>query len=572
MMGSLYRFLKNHRAQVAASLAAAVCTILAGIGLMSSSGYLISWAALRPPILDLMLVIVAVRFFALSRAAVRYLERMVSHDLTFKWLLALRVELYRVLTPLMPGLLLRHRSGDVLGRMADDLDALQQLYLRVVAPVITAAIVSIITVAALHVFSPLLAWTTFVFLAINGILLPWHAARSARGIGHDQVVARADLQALLVEQLQGLGDLLTLGSEDRARRDVHAHNAQLGRLQARQATITGVQDGLTQLCAQLGMWTVLVLAIPMVAAGALDGIYLALLALGVLTSFEAVQHLGPAYQFHERTRTAATRIEALHNEPHPVPDPADPTTPAAHDMHFKGVALAYDAGDAVTDIHFSLPAGRRIAVVGPSGAGKSTLAHLLLRFRDPDKGEITFDGRPLSEYTQEEVLRHAAVVPQHTHVFNDTIRANLLLAAPHADERALWSALERAQLATFVGQLPEGLDTFIGEQGARLSGGERQRLAVARVFLKDAPLLVLDEPTAHLDEDTEGRVLDALLAHGANRSVLWITHRLLRLDRVHTILVMDRGRIVERGPHDKLIAADGHYARLLQLQNQVLSL
>lgn len=570
MLTALQTMIRTYRWQILLSVAAAVCTILAGIGLMTSSGYLISRAAQRPPILDLMIVIVAVRFFALSRAAFRYVERLVSHDLTFKWLMTLRLELYRVLEPLMPGLLLRKRSGDLMGRMVADLDTLQNLYLRVTAPALTAAIVVAITVAALHVFSPLIAWTAFGFLAFNGIAIPWYAAGKARGIGHEQVAARSDLQSTLVENLQGLGDLLLLGADEQSRQSVRNRSLHLGRLQARQSAVTGVQDALSHLCAQLGMWTVLLLAIPIVAAGHIDGVYLALITLAVVSSFEAVQPLGAAFQFHEQTQASSARLDELHRAPLPIRVIGEQEQPAGSDIRFEHVSFAYERDIVLSDITFSLPPGRRIAIVGPSGSGKSTLAHLLLRFRDPTAGHILFDGRDLHTFTQETVLRHIAVVPQHTHLFNNTLRENLRLARPDVDEEQLWHALEQTHLADWAKRLPEGLDTFIGEHGARLSGGERQRVAIARALIKDAPVLVLDEPTAHLDTETERRVLDALLAFSKTRSLLWITHRLIRLESAHTILVMDHGRIAERGRHDQLIAANGLFARMIRQQNQVL--
>ena len=619
---------QTYRWQIILSLFAAVCTILAGIGLMASSGYLISRAALRPPILDLMLIIVAVRFFALSRAAFRYLERLVSHDLTFKWLMALRMHLYGVLEPLMPGLLLRKTSGDLLGRLVADIDTLQNLYLRVVAPAMTAVIVVAITVVALSFFSPLIAWTAFGFLALNGMVVPWIATRRARGLGREQVLARSELQAALVEDLQGLRDLLLFGADEKSRLLMYHRSLRLGHLQERQAAITGLQDALSHLCAHLGMWTVLLLAIPLVASGALDGVYLALLVLSVLTSFEAVQSLGAAFQFHEQTRTAFSRLDALHREPLPIrvseapsgldlglghfsqrrkgskapplgflsglgvfaraffgrnddqhppsaidqagPSPVHQGVPG--DIRFERVTFAYESEPAISDLSFSLSPGAHIAVVGPSGAGKSTIAHLLLRFRDPTQGKITWNNRDLCEYTQEEILAHIAVVPQHIHLFNKTLRENLRLAHAEASDDMLWAVLEQAQLADWVRRLPEGLDTFIGEQGARLSGGERQRVAIARAFLKNAPILLLDEPTAHLDADTEGRIINALLAFSETRSLLWITHRLIRLEAMHRILVLDRGRLIENDTHTRLLEANGLYARMLRQQNQVLGL
>jgi ATP-binding cassette, subfamily C, bacterial CydC len=256
----------------------------------------------------------------------------------------------------------------------------------------------------------------------------------------------------------------------------------------------------------------------------------------------------------------------IRNPKSPLPVPEDFT------LRFDNVSFRYGEGDpfSLEDVSFALEPGRKVAVVGPSGSGKSTLANLILRFRDPQGGEIRLGGRSLSEYAQEDVRRLVSVVPQSTHVFNDTLRNNLLLADPEANDEALELALERARISCFIERLPDGLDTYVGEHGSRLSGGERRRLAVARALLKDAPLLVLDEPTANLDTVTELEVLASVWEAARDRAALLVTHRLVGMEDMHEILVMDGGRIVERGAHEQLLAAGGLYCRMLETQRELL--
>jgi ATP-binding cassette subfamily C protein CydC len=315
------------------------------------------------------------------------------------------------------------------------------------------------------------------------------------------------------------------------------------------------------------------LATPLVGAGEIWGIYLAFLALVTLGVFEAVSPLGSAFQFLGRTLGAAERLfDVADSEPdlkgpeHPHPAPAD------HTLRFDRVSFRYDDGSpaALNDVSFTLKPGRKVAVVGPSGAGKSTLVNLILRFWDPQSGEVQLGNYSLRGYAQEDVRALVGVVPQRVHVFNDTLRANLLLAKPDADDAALTKALSRAGLYELFERLPEGVDSYAGEQGARLSGGERQRLAIARAFLKDAPLLVLDEPTANLDTVTERELLKALQRLGRGRSVLLITHRLVAMEEMDEILVLDEGCVVEQGTHEQLRTAGGLYARLLDIQRQML--
>ncbi len=569
-------WLWKHKGWVALSVAAATATLLAGVGLLSSSAYLISRAAQRPPILDLMVIIVGVRFFALSRAALRYLERVLSHDLTFRWLLTLRTHLYRVLEPRLPGLLLHRRSGSLLGRMVADIETLQHTYLRVFVPITAALLVGIVTGLWLHVFSPLIAWIAIGFWLLNGVVVPLAIKQFSIGIGHHRVTARAKLTAELVEQLQGMQDWMDLGRRDTVIDRIDRQSRDVGRRETQLAGAQAAQDGLSHFCAHLGMWVVLVVAIPLVHSGVVPGVQLALLTLAVLTSFEAFQNLGTAHTFLEQSRTAQHRIEAIEQTPPdvaPAPAGESETWSLQTDFHLRveGVDVEIDDTPILQRINFSWLAGQRVGVIGPSGAGKSTLSHLLLRFRDPSRGTIKVNQRDLCGINPAVWLQQIAVVPQTTHLFNLSIRDNLRLARADADDTACWTALDQARLGDFVRGLPAGLDTWVGEHGTRLSGGERQRLAIARACLKAAPIWILDEPTSHLDARSEREIIDLLLMLTHKKSTLWITHRLIRLDELDTLLVLHRGRIEERGTHTQLLDKDGYYARMLRQQNQLLA-
>jgi ATP-binding cassette subfamily C protein CydC len=339
------------------------------------------------------------------------------------------------------------------------------------------------------------------------------------------------------------------------------------------AFISGLQDALNDLMMNLAMITILVLAIPLVAGGEIPGVYLAFLALVILGSFEAVQPLGKAFQFFGRSVGAGERLFEIIDAKPEVEEPTEPLQPPAYyALEFDNVSFRYETEGPLVlkDISFTLEPGRKIAVVGPSGAGKSTLINLILRFWDPTSGEIKFAGHDLREYAQGDLRRNIGIVSQDTHVFNDTLRGNLLLAKPEATSDELERALVRAQLSELVERLPEGLDSFVGEQGLKLSGGERQRLSIARTLLKEAPFLVLDEPTANLDPMTEREVLDAIYGLMQDRTTLVITHRLVKMREMDEILVLDGGRIVERGTCEELIKTRGLYLRMLEVQRRML--
>jgi ATP-binding cassette, subfamily C, bacterial CydC len=569
----LLGYLKPCRWRVALAAALGVLTVVSNVGLLATAAYVISAAAIVPYLSMLVIPVYLVRLFSVSRAASRYAERLASHDVTFKLLGSLRTWFYARLVPLAPARLLRYRSGDLLSRVVKDVDELENLYLRIVSPLVVALVISLITFLVFRAFGMAIALVAVAFLLGTGAGVPLFVRRLSRGFGRRELELRGKLGARVVDSLQGVQDLLAFGGEEAARREISALATRLERVQRRMALITGLQGALADLMAGLALVAILVLAVPLVASGEVRGVYLAFLALVMLGSFEAVVPLGSAFQFLGRSLHAGERLfEVIDAEPE-VMDPPEPLgTPDDTTLEFDRVSFGYGEGDppALEDVSLVLKPGGKVAIVGPSGSGKSTLVNLALRFWDPDSGEVRLGGHDLRLYAQEDLRARIGVVSQSTHVFNDTLRANLLLADPHATDAELQRALSQARLEGLVERLPRELDSYVGEQGLALSGGERQRLAVARALLKDAPLLVLDEASANLDTVTERELMAEVRDLMRGRATLVVTHRLVALEGMDEILVLEGGRVVERGTHDELVRADGLYRRMLDVQHGML--
>jgi len=548
-------------------------TVGSGIGLMATSAYIVAKAALQPSIADLQVAIVGVRFFGIARGVFRYLERLVSHDVNFRLLARLRVWFYKSLEPLAPARLMHYRSGDMLSRIVADIDTLEPVYVRVVAPPIVTVLVTILMWFFLWRYSLWLAITTLMFMALAGLGVPLLTRGLSRGPGRRLVSLRSELNASLVDGVQGVAELLAFGGEERYKERVGTLSRELAALQERMARIGGLHNSLTGLLTTLAVLAALIVAIPLVTAGELDGVSLAVLALAVIASFEAVAPLPSAAQYLENSLEAGRRLFEIVDAEPPVHDPPPPSpTPRGYSLQLKNLRFRYAADEppALDGVGFTLPQGGSLAVVGPSGAGKSTLVNLLLRFWEYDEGHITLGGQELRTYRGEDLRRMISVVSQHTYLFNATVRDNLLLARPDAGRAEIERVAREAQIHDFIESLPQGYNTWVGEQGLKLSGGQRQRLAVARALLKDAPILVLDEPTANLDSLTECDVMGAIHSLMVGRTTLIITHRLVGLEAVDEILVLRAGRVVERGPHHDLWQMGGFYRRMWDLQHQVL--
>ncbi len=554
-----------------------VATVALNTGLLALASYVIAAAALHPPLIVLSVPLALIRFCGVARAFARYAERLVSHDVTFRILARLRGQFYARLEPLVPARLLTFRSGDLLARMVEDVEELENVYGRVFTPLAVAALTIVLVGAALWSFSPLLGVVAVGALLVAGVGVPALAGLLGRVVGRRQIALRAELQTAVVDGIAGLTDLLLAGrGADQAAR-IATLDRVLGVANRRAAWVGGLQGALGDGLAYGTLALVLALAIPQAAADRFGPVYLAAIAMIVLGAYEAITPLGRAFAALGRSASASDRLHEITDATPTVTDPATPrpvlSELTATAVSFERVSFRYAAGepDVLRDLSFTVASGEHVALVGPSGAGKSTLLNLLLRFWDPTEGTISFAGQDLRDYAQDALRQTLAVVPQDSYLFGDTLRNNLLLSRPDASDADLLGAIERAGLVNLLAQLPNGLDTWLGDHGLRLSGGERQRVALARAFLRDAPLLILDEPTANLDPVTEAAILATLHAQAAGRALLVVTHRLVQMASFDTILVLDAGHIVECGTHAQLLAQGGLYRRLYARQNAVLA-
>lgn len=572
----LLAFLHGNWHRVALSVLLSSITILASVALMGTSAWLISTAAIAVSVADLGVSTVGTRFFGITRAVFRYLERLVSHDVTFRLLAKLRVWFYEKLEPLAPARLLNFRAGDLLARIIGDVETLENFYVRVVSPPLTAIVVGLFTAIFLASFYPLLAPIYLTFYLSLGLILPILAQTTSRKSAEQTITLRADLQTNLVDGIQGMADLIAYGRAEERLAQIAATADQYGNAQRRMARVTGIHSALGTLLTQLGMWSVLFLTIPQVIKGNLAGPMLASLTLLTLASFEAVTPLPLAAQMWNSAREAARRLfEVVDVEPE-ISDqlPATSVQPQItnYEVRITNLSFTYPSQStpALQHVTFNLQPETSLAIVGPSGAGKSTITNLLLRFWEYEVGEIHLGGESLKALNQDEVRERCGYVSQNTYFFNTSIYENLRFARKKVSREEVEAACKSAQIHDFIMSLPKGYDTLIGEQGLRLSGGERQRLAIARALIKDAPILILDEPTANLDPITEKQVLETLFKVMKQKTSLLITHRLIGLENVDEIFVMNHGQIIERGTHTELSGRDSFYRRLLDLQNRIL--
>ncbi|MFD9240904.1 thiol reductant ABC exporter subunit CydD [Streptomyces sp. NPDC059556] len=542
------------------------------VGLMAVSGWLISRASEQPPVLYLMMAVTATRAFGIGRAVFRYAERLVSHDAVLRMLAELRVSVYRRLERIAPAGLRRTRRGDLLSRLVQDVDALQDYWLRWLLPAGAALVVGVASAGFTAWMLPEAGAVLAVGLLVAGVLVPAVSGALARRAERRLAPARGALATAVADLLRGCAELTVAGAlRDRIERTRAADRALTG-IASRQAAAAALGAGLSALVCGLTVAAAAVVGVRAVADGRLDGVALAVVVLTPLAAFEAVTGLPLAVQYRQRVKHSAERVFEVLDAPVPVHEPDRPATPPASPfpLELSGLAARHAGQDreALAGFGLTLEAGRRVAVVGASGSGKTTLAQVLLRFLDVEAGMYRLGGVPAWELDGDAVRRLVGLCAQDAHLFDSSVRENLRLARTGASDEELREALRRARLLDWVDGLPEGLDTLVGEHGSRLSGGQRQRLALARALLADFPVLVLDEPAEHLDLATADALTDDLLRATEGRTTVLITHRLHGLDAVDEVLVLDEGRTVQRGPYAELAEADGPLRRMLEQERE----
>lgn len=563
------------RGQLALALLLGSLAVGSAVGLMAVSGWLISRASEQPPVLYLMMAVTATRAFGIGRAVFRYAERLVSHDAVLKLLAELRVAVYRGLERVAPAGLRTVRRGDLLSRLVADVDALQDYWLRWLLPAGTALTVSVAAAGFTGWLLPEAGVVLAVGLLVAGVGVPLVSGAFARRTERQLAPARAALATRVTDLLGGTAELTVAGALPARQAHMRAADGLLTRIASRAATATALGSGLSALVCGLTVVAAALVAVPAVNDGRLAGVALAVVVLTPLAAFEAVAGLPLAVQYRQRVLRSAERVYEVLDAPVPVREPAAPADAPSSPfpLEVRGLSARYPGAhhDALRSLDLTLVPGRRIAVVGPSGSGKTTLAQVLLRFLDASSGTYSIGGVAADALDGDTVRRSVGLCAQDAHVFDSSIRENLRLARTGASDAELYDALSRARLLEWVRSLPEGLDTPVGEHGARLSGGQRQRLALARALLADFPVLVLDEPAEHLDLATADALTADLLAATEGRTTVLITHRLAGVEAVDEVLVLDAGRVAQRGPYAELAAEDGPLRRMLERENETVA-
>ncbi|WP_406443879.1 thiol reductant ABC exporter subunit CydD [Streptomyces sp. NBC_01613] len=560
------------RSRLALALLLGSLALGSAVGLMATSGWLISRASQQPPVLYLMVAVTATRAFGIGRAVFRYAERLVSHDAVLRMLADTRVAVYRRLERLAPAGLRRTRRGDLLSRLVADVDALQDYWLRWLLPAGSAAIVSAAAVGFTAWLLPEAGVALAVGLLAAGVVVPLVTGAVARRAERRLSPARGVLATRVTDLLTGTAELTVAGALPARTAEARRADGTLTRIASRAATATALGDGLTALLSGLTVAATALVGAQAVAAGRLGGVAMAVVVLTPLAAFEAVLGLPLAVQYRQRVRRSAERVYEVLDAPEPVREPERPRQAPASPfpVALKGLTARHEGQDrdALDGLDLTLDQGRRIAVVGLSGSGKTTLAQVLLRFLDVDAGSYTLAGVDAYALDGDDVRRLVGLCAQDAHLFDSSVRENLLLARKDVTEDDLRDALARARLLDWADSLPDGLDTLVGEHGARLSGGQRQRLALARALLADFPVLVLDEPAEHLDLPTADALTADLLAATEGRTTLLITHRLAGLEAVDEVVVLDEGRVVQRGTYAELAAVPGPLRGMVEREAQ----
>jgi ATP-binding cassette subfamily C protein CydCD len=565
-LGTLVQIIKPWRRRFAIVVSSGIARVAAFIGVGVFGALAVAAVKTGSPYSYLLILL---GLAAPLAGLLHWLESWLAHDIAYRLLAEMRIGLFRKLDTLAPAYLVGRRSGDLVALANQDVETIEYFFAHTVAPALVAVLVPSAVLLTLAVVAWPIALALLPFVLFAGLAPVLMRARIDR-LGMEARDALGLLGAYVTETIQGLSDLVAFQAVDGRRRGFMGLVRGYQRIRLELLCDLASQTAQLEIVTGLGGLAVAVIGARLAAEHQLAATTLPLLILLALASFLPISEIANVSRQLADTIASTRRYYAVQRERPPVTDgPLRPPAPiGGSGIRFEGVSFSYPGArrPALSDIRLEIPAGSTMALVGPSGAGKTTIANLLLRFWDPNGGRILIDSVDLRDFALDHLRARMSLVSQDTYLFNDTLRANVRLALPEAGEAAVHRALEQAALADFVESLPEGLDTVVGERGVQLSGGQRQRVAIARAFLKNAPTLILDEATSHLDAVSEAQVRSALDALMRDRTTIVIAHRLSTVRDADLLAVLDRGRLVETGTHAELLTRNGLYARLIRRQ------
>jgi len=544
------------KGRVSLSLLLGIMTVITGVGLIAASGYLISWAALRPPILDLILVLVAVRFFGISRAAFRYAERLFSHDLTFRILKNLRVHFYRKVEPLLPAKAIRFKSADLLTRFSDDVDQLQEFYLKTVSPTLIALFFITGTAIVLSMYSVTLSVTVFILMIVNAAFMPLLVRYKAGQSAHELSESSVRLGQYMSDHIRGSADLMFSGHYSGWMARGEEAIDELSEVQKTRARAFSMESGLFTLLSHASIPVSFLILLPLVVDGTMSGLVMTAIILGLFSVFESLEPMGNALQHYYESKEAANRLNEVTADQEQERSESKLTEfkPRRYSVRFENVLFGYNSSPVLNGFSLEIRQGEHVILKGASGCGKSTAAHLLVKWFEPRGGKIMIGDLHIGDFSGKEVRKWISVVSQNTRLFNTSLRNNLKIARPDATDDELFMALGRVGFGEALKRLPEGLSTQVGELGLRLSGGERQRVSLARALLKDAPIWILDEPLSSLDRKMAEEIMFTLNELIKEKTVLHITHQNVGSIQADKVYLMGECEVLGAANHKNGIA------------------
>lgn len=564
--------MKRHVFFVVLSLVMGLFTIMSNIGMLSTSSVLISRAALHPDVLDLMVLIVAVRFFGISRGVFRYLERIFSHDTTFRILSSIRRWFYKNFNENYSENNKNFKTGDIYTKLVNDVDTLKEFFLRGIYPLITAILTGIITSAFISYYSKTISLVYILIYALSGFILPIVLFNFNKGYVEREAVLKKELNLIIIDTVKGVLETAIFSLEKQFSKEFNVVSSEYLRIQKKKNVITVLGDNLYSFSVTVVMAAALIIMAPLVNSGALDGIYYAMLPLAIMASFEALMPMpNILYRFGEANNAGTNIFSIIDNGDASKSELKKDVK--IYDLAVTKLCVCEEEEEKaiVQDITFELPYGKKIAIVGASGSGKSTIIRALLGFMKYSSGTIKLGNISYSELDKDELRKYFTYVDQNPYLFNTTLRENLRIANSNVGEEDLIGKLDSVQLKNLIEDLPETLDTLVGQFGSNFSGGEKQRMVLARAMLKESKIVLLDEPTASLDVKLERKIVDTIQKEIEDKSCIWVTHRLVGMERMDEILVMDKGRIIERGTHEELISKKCVYYKLWSIQQQYIT-